>query len=90
METMEQSLAAEEERKEHAMYRTEDHKLNFLQRLEVQNKDKELELKDKFDRIRETRSRVKERQTVDKKRIDRKRFTVERKNERQRSQVKLA
>ena len=32
---MEQSFLTEEERKEQAMFRTEDQKLNFLQRLEV-------------------------------------------------------
>lgn len=37
---LEESFIREEERKDQAMYRTEDQRLNFLQRLETQNKDK--------------------------------------------------
>ena len=78
---MEQSWLTEEERKELVMYRNEGKKLNFLQRLEDQNQMKELDLKSKFDKVRETNSRVRERQVIDKKRRDRQRFTLEKKSE---------
>ena len=49
-----------------------------------------MEVKSKFDRVRETTSKVRLQQTVDKKRRDRQRFTLEKKSEQQDSQVKLA
>ena len=88
--TMEQSWVNEEERKESKMYRNEDKKLNFLQRLEETNQFKEQELKSKFDKVRETNSRVRERQAIDKKRRDRQRFVLEKKSQQQDSQVRLA
>ena len=88
--TMEQSWVNEEERKESKMYHNEDKKLNFLQRLEETNQFKEQELKSKFDKVRETNSRVRERQAIDKKRRDRQRFVLEKKSQKQDSQVRLA
>ena len=90
VQKMEQSWLTEEERKEQAMYRNEDKKLNFLQRLEDQNQMKDQDLKSKFDKVRETNSRVRERQAIDKKRRDRQRFTLEKKSEKQNDQVRLA
>lgn len=49
-----------------------------------------MEVKSKFDRVRETTSKVRLQQTVDKKRRDRQRFTLEKKSEQQDSQVRLA
>ena len=49
-----------------------------------------MEVKSKFDRVRETTGKVINKQTVDKKRRDRQRFTLEKKSEQQDSQVRLA
>ena len=47
-------------------------------------------MKNKFDRVREVTDKVRHQQTVDKKRRDRQRFTLEKKSEQQDSQVRLA
>lgn len=49
-----------------------------------------MEVKSKFDRVRETTGKVINKQTIDKKRRDRQRFTLEKKSEQQDSQVRLA
>ena len=64
MNKVEESLAAEEERKLVAVNKTTDNHMNFLQRLEEQSEFKNHELKAKFDKVAEKTSDTKERQSL--------------------------
>ena len=86
----EQSIIKEEERKQNALWNTEESKVNFLQRLEQQTKEKELDHKMKFDNVAERNQQVKGRQHTEKKRVQARRKTVENKYKIQDTQVKLA
>lgn len=90
MSIMEQSFIDEESRKIKAMEKTGGDKLNFLQRLENQQRERSEDHKVKFDSVNKRHSEVKDRQVIDKKQRDRRRFTVEKKSQLQDSQVKLA
>ena len=81
MNVMEQSFIDEEARKISAMEKTGGNKMSFLQRLENQQRERSEDHKMKFDRVNNRHSEVKDRQAVDKKQRDRKRFTVEKKSQ---------
>lgn len=81
MSIMEQSFIDEESRKIKAMEKTGGDKLNFLQRLENQQRERSEDHKVKFDSVNKRHSEVKDRQVIDKKQRDRRRFTVEKKSQ---------
>lgn len=56
---MEQAQVNEEERVERALWNTEESKVNFLQRLELQNKETNMDHKAKFDAVAEKKEEVK-------------------------------
>ena len=64
MNTMEEQLAAEEERKLAAVEKTADNHMNFLQRLEEQSEFNNYQHRAKFDKVAEKTNDTKERQNL--------------------------
>lgn len=78
------------DRFENALNRTQDKKMTFLRRLELQEKFKKDSLAVTIDMRKERWRDVKDRQSVENEKVARRRFTVNTKSKKQNEQVKLA